>query len=338
MRRRVRRPGNPPIEEVAAVTQRLAVLLAAGVSPVSAWGYLLPQPDEPEPHPLVPASGARSLDRALRPRDASSETVLRAAALAGPRGESVADAIARAAGSLGGYSRAAWLGLAAAWAVATAAGSPMAGCLRQLAASFRDAGQLQRDLQVALAGPAATSRLVMALPVVGVVFGALMGFDTLSTLFATMPGLMCLTAGAILMLVAHRWNARLVRKAQPTDAAPGLELELTAIAMAGGGSIDRARALVRAAEARYGLDEPKPGDAVERILDLSARAGVPAVELLLSEADQERRDARSVGQRKAATLGVTLMLPLGLCVLPAFMLLGVAPLLLSVVSSTFGTL
>jgi len=214
----------------------------------------------------------------------------------------------------------------------------MAGCLRQLAASFRDAGQLQRDLQVALAGPAATSRLVMALPVVGVVFGALMGFDTLSTLFATTPGLVCLAAGTVLMLVAQRWNARLVRKAQPTDAAPGMQLELTAIAMAGGGSIDRARALVRGAETRYGLVGQKSENAVEQILDLSARAGVPAVELLLSEADQQRRDARSDGQRKVATLGVTLMLPLGLCVLPAFMLLGVAPLLLSVVSSTFGTL
>jgi tight adherence protein B len=32
------------------------------------------------------------------------------------------------------------------------------------------------------------------------------------------------------------------------------------------------------------------------------------------------------------------MLPLGLCVLPAFMLLGVAPLLLAIVSSTFESL
>ena len=39
----------PPIEEVAAVTQRLAVLLSAGVSPVSAWGYLLPAPDAAAP-------------------------------------------------------------------------------------------------------------------------------------------------------------------------------------------------------------------------------------------------------------------------------------------------
>ena len=57
-----------------------------------------------------------------------------------------------------------------------------------------------------------------------------------------------------------------------------------------------------------------------------------------SGADGARRAARSAGERKAATLAVTLMLPLGLCILPAFMLLAVAPLMLSVVSSTVGDL
>lgn len=312
------------------MTQRLAVLLAAGVSPVSAWGYLLPESDDPNPSISSAASPASP--------EPASTPVIRAAALAGSRGESIADAIAQAAQALGGGNREAWLGLAAAWAVATAAGAPMAACLRQLAASFRDAGQLQRDLEVALAGPVATARLVMALPLVGIVFGALLGFDTLPTLFATVPGAVCLSLGVVLMLAAQRWNARLVRRAAPRDAAPGLALDLTAIAMAGGGSMARARELVRVSEGRYGLDGRESEEAVDRILDLSARAGVPAVELLLSEADQRRRDARSDGQRRAATLAVTLMLPLGICVLPAFMLVGVAPLLLSVVSSTFGAL
>ncbi|TFC41070.1 hypothetical protein E3O57_17540, partial [Cryobacterium sp. TMN-39-2] len=39
-RRRAAPP--PPIEEVARIAERLAVLLSAGVSPVSAWDYLLP--------------------------------------------------------------------------------------------------------------------------------------------------------------------------------------------------------------------------------------------------------------------------------------------------------
>ena len=136
------------------------------------------------------------------------------------------------------------------------------------------------------------------------------------------------------MLAAGSWNRALVRRAGPTDLTPGLRLELMAIAMSGGGSIDRSRALVGAAVERYGIVPGADVDPVDRVLDLSTRAGVPAAELLRSEAEQLRRDARSAGQRRAATLSVTLMLPLGLCVLPAFMLVGVVPLLISVLSST----
>ncbi len=324
------------------MTQRLAVLLSAGVSPVSAWAYLLPPAEAPPPERRRSARVTTQ-----RRAEEASPLVIRAAARAGRRGENVADAIASQGRDIGGQVGDAWLALAAAWAVATTAGSPLAACLRQLAGSFRDAGQVQRDLEVALAGPAATARLVMGLPVIGIFFGALLGFDTLPTLLTTPPGLFCLGAGAVLMLGGHRWNVRLVRKAQMLDAAPGLLMELTAIAMTGGSSVAHAQDLVRAARARYepnlpiGIPEsPATTDdaAVTRILELAARAGVPAAELLRSEAEQQRRDARSLGQRKAATLSVALMLPLAVCVLPAFMLVGVVPLLLSVVSSTFTTL
>ena len=187
---------------------------------------------------------------------------------------------------------------------------------------------------LALAAPQATARLVMVLPVIGVVFGSLMGFDAVHTLFATLPGLVCLGGGALLMLAAASWNRMLVRRAAPADLTPGLRLELMAIAMSGGGSIDRSRALVQDAAERYGIAPGGHDDPVDRVLSLSIRAGVPAAELLRSEAAQLRRDARSAGQRRAATLSVTLMLPLGLCVLPAFMLVGVVPLLISVLSST----
>jgi tight adherence protein B len=176
--------------------------------------------------------------------------------------------------------------------------------------------------------------MVSFLPGVGVLFGSLMGFNTLQTLFLTVPGWVCLTGGAALMLAADRWNKRLVRSARARDPTPGLELELTAIAMTGGGSIDRARALVEAAAERFTLHRADSAAAIDRVLALSVRAGVPAAELLRSEADQLRRDARSDGQRRAATLAVTLMIPLGVCVLPAFMLIGVVPLLVTVLSST----
>jgi tight adherence protein B len=78
--------------------------------------------------------------------------------------------------------------------------------------------------------------------------------------------------------------------------------------------------------------------ALRDTLALAERAGAPAVDLLRSSAQQARRDARVDGMQLAAALGVRLMLPLGVCVLPSFMLIGVAPMVLSIVSSTVGAI
>ncbi len=255
------------------------------------------------------------------------------AAVVGVEPARIPAAIASAAAALPQLESQAWRGLAAAWAVATDAGSPLAPSLTSYARSLRALTQAQRDVTVALAGPVATARIVMVLPIVGLLFGLALGFDTLRTLTTTPPGWVCLGAGGLGLVVAHRWNRRLVLAAQPADATPGLYLDLAAIAVAGGGSLDRAVEAVRASGQRYGV---QVGD-LDTVLDLSRRAGVPAGELLRSEAEEVRRAARSHAQENAAALAVRLMLPLGLCILPAFMALGVIPLLITVISSTVGS-
>ena len=69
------------------------------------------------------------------------------------------------------------------------------------------------------------------------------------------------------------------------------------------------------------------------MLALSRSAGVPAVELLRASAALARHRARVDGRLRAARLSSRLLLPLGVCTLPAFLLLGVAPMLLSVMST-----
>ena len=291
------------LDAIARVAQRLAVLLGAGVSPASAWGYL----DDPE----------------------FGELCARVA---------VDGDVAAAAESLEEPERTAWLGLAAAWRVAGDMGAPIAPSLAQFAVGLRSLADAQRETEVALAGPVATGRLVLALPVVGILFGTVLGFDVLRTLFTTVPGLACLGVGTALLFGGRRWMRRMVAAAQPTELLPGLEYELLAIAVSGGGSIDRARAAVDNALKFANSSSESAGNEdvanLKAVLSLSARAGVPAGALLRAEADEARRDARAAAQKRAAELGVQLMIPLGLCVLPAFMALGVAPLLISVIRTT----
>ncbi|GAA3737543.1 hypothetical protein GCM10022239_11590 [Leifsonia bigeumensis] len=316
------------LDPVASVVQRLGVLLAAGVTPASAWGYLAESFDD------RPSGGRTS-------GHATQDIVATVAARVGT--EPVAGAILAALpaesaprrGEAWAASGAAWRGLAAAWFVASDAGAPLAPSLRDLAGSLRDLAETQRDVDVALAGPAATAKFVTVLPVVGILFGLGLGFDTLGVLFGTVSGALCLAGGAALMLVARAWNRRLLRAATPKDVTPGLSLELLSIAVSGGASLDRARRAVASALERCELDGRDAE--LDEVLELSRRAGVPAGALLRSEAEQSRRIARSAARQKAAALSVTLMLPLGLCVLPAFLLLGVAPLMIAVISSTAGS-
>ena len=79
---------------------------------------------------------------------------------------------------------------------------------------------------------------------------------------------------------------------------------------------------------------PGWGAAADSVLSFSRAAGVPAAALLHAEAEESRRVANADGERRAAELGTRLLLPLGVCILPAFIALGVAPIVVSIVSST----
>ena len=291
------------LEVAASTVQRLAVLLSAGVPPTAAWGYL----DTTSP---IVAAVAESVQA----------------------GNGVPSSIADASAALPPVARSAWRTVAAAWTVATEAGAPLAGALRDFARSLRTLAAVERDIQTALAGPRATARMVMVLPAIGVLFGLVLGFDTLGVLFTTLPGIGCLVVGTGLLGLAAWWNRRLVASALPSSITPGLRSELVAISVSGGGALDRAVASVDRTMRDLELDAP--GDDVDGVIALSVRAGVPAAELLRSEAEEARRDAGAAAARKASVLAVRLMLPLGLCILPSFMVLGVVPLLIAVVTST----
>jgi tight adherence protein B len=307
------------VDTVAGVAERVAVLLSAGVPAPAAWSH------------VGGRQGGPSTDLPLNA--GAEQPVLDAAAGAAARGESVSAAIGEA---LVRHPSAAaeWSVLGAAWSVAVASGAPLAASLLTLAAALRDEAQLRREVQSALAGPLASARLVTALPLIAVGFGVLLGFDTFAVLFGDPVGLACVVLGGALLWAGRAWSMRLARRASRTSAGAGLDLELLAIAMSGGASIERARGLVADSLAAHRLltDDRR----AHEVIALAERAGAPVAELLRAEAFRARRIARADGAARAAALGARLMLPLGACVLPAFVLLGVVPLLVSVVSGTLG--
>ncbi|QVG65027.1 type II secretion system F family protein [Curtobacterium flaccumfaciens pv. flaccumfaciens] len=219
--------------------------------------------------------------------------------------------------------------------VADRTGAPVAETLRGLAGALRRAAASDRAIRVALAGPRTSARVVLALPLFGLGLGAAWGAGAVEVLVGSPAGWACSCTAAALVLAGRRWTARLVRSATPDGRVPGVLLDAWAVAVAGGGSWSTAGQAV--AEASAGA-APPAGDVhrLREVLDLARRAGVPAAGLLRRAAEDVRDEAAADGLVAAERLAVRLVLPLGVCILPAFVLVGVVPVVVGVLSSTVG--
>lgn len=218
-----------------------------------------------------------------------------------------------------------------AWQVCVEVGAPMSRVLASFAASARDWERIARDRATALAGPRAAARLVMLLPVFALVLSASMGLGVLGFLFGSVLGWGCLLAGLAALWAGARWNRRLLRRAEQLHPAPGFACELTAQLVAAGLSPAAASARVDAA---WTVSETEDLTARATALRLAEHTGMPPARALAAEAMSLRSDAFGQAEQRAAELAVKLTLPLGLCVLPAFLCWAVLPVLFSLIGST----
>ncbi|WP_127792810.1 type II secretion system F family protein [Agromyces sp. LHK192] len=326
------------VDRVAGIAERVAVLMGAGVPATAAWRNLAAA--DPADRVLAAAASAASegdpvapaIDAAVRAASADAarpglRALLRSRLPAGRRSLPEGLGAAEASG---------WQAVAAAWSVASATGAPLAIALNDLAGALRDEAQLRREVQAALAGPLASARLVTALPIVAVGFGVLLGFDSVGVLVAGPVGWTLLAAGGALLWAGARWNRALVARADPAGAAPGIALDLLAIAMSSGASVEASSRATDVALRTHLPGADRAARDIAAVVEVAATAGAPVADLLRAEAHRRRRAARAAGATRTAALGVRLMLPLGACILPAFVLLGVAPLMISVVTGTLG--
>jgi len=91
-----------------------------------------------------------------------------------------------------------------------------------------------------------------------------------------------------------------------------------------------------AAAGRWGVEDaaawasvPPAWQPAARALRMAARAGVPPADALAGAAEEVRRAERQRLEVATATLGVRIVLPLGLLFLPAFILTTVVPIVLA---------
>ncbi|WP_246169358.1 hypothetical protein [Actinotalea subterranea] len=110
--------------------------------------------------------------------------------------------------------------VAAAARLAQATGAPPAPVLDAMAVALARDAEAAGQRRAALAGPAATARLLGVLPVLGVLLGVALGADPLAVLLDGGGGSGLLGAGLLLMAVGRRWTARYLRAAVAQAEGP----------------------------------------------------------------------------------------------------------------------
>jgi tight adherence protein B len=258
--------------------------------------------------------------------------------------------------------------VAAACRLAHRSGAPLAGVLEVVGAYARKESEAHAAREAAIAGPRLSAVVLQWLPVAGLTLGAIVDPRALSVLFLTPLGWTLLAMAGGLLVCGRYWMRRLVRSAQaagdagaPTsqgrqagDPPVSLVMALVEAAVSAGLDVRGALAEVGAAIAGpYGraLDEvasslaladgwdqawsdtPESLHVVERALRSAWVAGTAPRATLAAAADALGLQRRLASERAVGELGVRMALPLTLCLLPAFALVGLVPMLVAVAST-----
>ena len=104
--------------------------------------------------------------------------------------------------------------LAACWAVSAQQGSALSVSVNRIAEQARIAEDIRVQLEAQLAGPRATARILMVLPVFGIAMGMMMGVNPLAWLLGTPVGLACLVAGMAFTALGYWWTTRIVQRVE----------------------------------------------------------------------------------------------------------------------------
>lgn len=256
------------------------------------------------------------------------------------------------------------------------AGAPLATSLERAAEHAEERIDALLGRQSALAAPRATGRILSWLPLLGLGLGVLMGSDPVGVLTGSILGALTGMLGLGLAFAGRRWTAALVHRAEVESARTanaGSESEKLA-SPAGAVPVDTALVLeLLAAQLRAGLAplaalgtlaealNSRPLHTVCQRLQMGSgwgsawsgssagtfgelrdalapayTGGAPSTALLLSLADAHRLSERRAAERAAGKLSVALVVPLGLCSLPAFICLGIVPILISLLPTLTG--
>lgn len=243
-------------------------------------------------------------------------------------------------------------GMLIATQVATQVGAPLAEILNRVADGIAATLETAAKRHTAQVGPKATARLLGVLPLAALGMAQFIGVDVIDMAFRGGINTWVFVVGLALMVVGNLWSAAMIRKATGGLASglnPTLAMDIIAACQQNGVSLTSTLQAVSVASEEADLavvarmlllgadwDEAwAQADAkwvdLASVLQPAWEEGASPVPLLVRGASRTRAAEIHRALDAAERLGVRLMIPLGVCLLPAFFALGIVPVVVSTI-------
>ncbi len=224
-------------------------------------------------------------------------------------------------------------------------GAPLAHILDAVADGLEDAEAVEEARRIASEGSRMSTRILLAMPLMGVIAAQALGAEPLKQFVSGGIGTVLAIVGLTCMVSAYFLSRYLMERARGKEEAidPALACDLARAVLESGAAIPsvieslgeatRDDQLARIGrELRLGVSWERAWE--ERAIDQLALAlhsawvdGIAPDDLLSRTARQIRARRLAEARTRAEALGVTLVVPLGSLLLPAFLALGLGPII-----------
>ncbi len=222
--------------------------------------------------------------------------------------------------------------VAGAWAASLESGAPVSVTLLMLAQTYRAIAQIEREVDAATAGPRMATRVMLTLPAIGVLLAGALGMNVLTFFVSHALGVACLVSGVALVSIGWWWSRRLVRHISIRSVPRGVVATVVVAGLRVGVAITTS---LDALTQHLGADHvAREIDHIHRLQTFSSTWGMPLADVLLAETTQARDAGIARVRRDCAELAERLLIPLGACVLPAFVVLSVVPIVVELISAS----
>ncbi len=213
-------------------------------------------------------------------------------------------------------------------------GTPRPRLLRVIAEALDEGNAIVRDVQLAAVAARNSAVVLAGLPLITAVLAWLFGVNVLGFLVGQPLGIVCLVVGVGATYAGWRWMGKLRTAIVAPPPTSGLLIDCVAEVLSVVALSPSARELLSECREHWSAEEE--WREVERVQSVARDTGVPLAGLLRESAREMRRRCRFDVRLAIETLPGKLLVPLGVCLFPAFITLTVIPAVATMAGGLIG--